>query len=153
MNILTAENDIVLHLKADITTAGVKIQSFPDNPADYLKRFAAVAAILARFNGDAFDDPEPNRNKKINQKRIVEWIFNVLSRGFKDHTGAYTLIQQVRQSLTEYTVGTETGGATATALLWSSMMWPVTTRFLDEENGIWIYEMTFRHEIEETIDN
>lgn len=152
MNILTVENDIILHLQADITAAGVKILSFPDNPTDFLKKFVKTT-ILVRYNGDAFDDPEANRNKKINQNRVVEWVVNVLARGLVGHTGAYTFIQQVRQSLTEYTVGTETGGATATALLWSSMMWPVTTKFLDEENGVWIYEMTFRHEIEETIDN
>lgn len=155
MDIEKVEDDLIAELQAQITTTGVKFKSFPDDPEKYLKRFAGVVDVLLRFDGDNFEDPDQEalKKKKFNQKRTADWVLSFITRGLRTHTGAYSVIKAVRQVLTEYTVGTRTGGATATGLKWSSMLWPVSTKFMSQENGKWVHEARFRHEIEETKDN
>lgn len=145
MNILTIENDIVAKLQAEITTSGVTIESFPRDPQSKYPLYAKTAAILVRYQGSSYEEPVPNVKKTIVQNRSADWAITVLAKGLTGHTGVYTYLQQVRQALTGYTVGT-TNEAT---IAYSSVMYPVRDAFVSEDAGTWEYEMIFRHQLEE----
>lgn len=146
MNILTIENDIVAKLQADITANTIVISSFPADPEDYiLKR---QSSILVRYGGSQYSEPTPNRARKIQQNRTVFWNITVMIINvdpLTGHQGIYTYLNQIRQSLTEYTVGTQSGSAIAL----SQMMRPVSDAFVSNEGALWIYEMVFNHILEE----
>ena len=155
MDIEDVEADIVAELQAQITGAGIKIASFPDNPDRYLKNHGSKVSILVRFDGENSDDPNQDalREKVINQKPVIDWAVSFVGRGLRTHAGLYAYIKSVRQKLTEYTPGTRTGGSVQTDLKVCSMMWHVSTKFLSQDAGLWIYESIFRHDTEETKNN
>lgn len=145
MDIRAAENDIVSKLSTDIS--GVKIQAFPDN-ADFYKLLHPKAAILVRYGGSFFDDAIPNKNKETNQRRVLEWYCTILSRNIHSHDdgqgkGIYDLIEDVRESLSGYTVN---------SLTQSEVMRPVSDRFIAHRDGVWEHEIVFQHAIPEVED-
>lgn len=148
MNIKTIEDDIVAKIVALINDNTIKVAGYPEDASKY-KDFAQAASILVQYGGSDYDEPDPNSTKKINQVRTVNWIITFLFRGLKTHDGAYAHLQTVRKGLTEYVIGTQSGSA----VTYSSMMFPVSDRFISEEGGIWEYEAIYRHRLEETKDN
>lgn len=140
MNLSTAESAIVARLQALITGATApKIQSFPNNPAQYFARIHANGAILVRYQSSTFEEPRPNRKKVVAQMRTARWLVTMVHRHLNPgagHGGIYATAQDVRQALTGYTVTGETR---------SSMMYPVRDGYTGYEDGVWYYEMEFEH--------
>jgi len=134
MNLITVEDAIVARLVSQITT--VQIQSWPDNPADY-QLTHPNGAILVRYDGSEYVEPEANDQKKLIQDRRLNWSITILQLSLKDskgHQGVYTLIESVRTALTGYTVS---GFPDA------SVMFPTADTFTQEIAGTWIYSINF----------
>ena len=134
MNLITVEDDIVTRIG---TISGIKTQSWPDDPAEFLKGFPNCI-ILVRYNGSVYEEAEPNNQPKVVQERTLEWEMFILSKSFKDtkkHQGAYTLVESVRAKLTGYTI---TGFSDA------SIMIPVSDKFVSEEHGFHIYSTVYQ---------
>jgi len=141
MDILAAEQDLEAKLGADITT--LKIDSFPDD-IDLYKLTHPKGAILIRYNSSSYSTPEPNSTKVVDQIRTLEWIITILYRNLMGHTkqssGIYTYIENVRDSLTGYTIN---------ALVEAGIMIPIKDEFVNHEGGIWQYDYYFQHTIPE----
>lgn len=137
MNLLTAEADIVSHLDSDISSA--KVQSFPRDPTQAYRLLHHTNAILVRYNRSIYSDPTPNRKKGVSQQRTLEWIITVVHKNLVEHDGVYAKLEEVRESLTGYTVN---------SIDYSTVLRPISDGFVSEDGGVWVYEMTFQHDIE-----
>lgn len=134
MNIKTVENDIIAKLQADIEN--VEVRSFPDSPDEYILTHLG-GALLVRYDGSEYVEPEPNNQKFLTQSRLFRWIITVMQKNlsFKNgHHGIYDLIEAIRSSLSGYTI---------TSLSDASVMWPREDRFVSENQGQWVYQTTF----------
>jgi len=134
MNLITVENDIIAKLIADIS--GVKVESWPDNPADY-RLLHPGGALLIRYQGSTYPTPEPNSQKIVVQDRVSNWEISIMQQSLKDtkgQHGIYTLLESVRASLTGYTI---------TGLADASIMYPTGDSFTREDAGMWLYSMAF----------
>jgi len=132
MNLTTVENDIVTKLQTDITSNTPEIRSWPDSPDEY-QLLHPHGAILVRYNGSTYSPPDPNSQKKIVQLRTVEWVMAIVQRSLKltkGHQGIYGLIEEIRASLTGYTI---------TGLSDASVLMPTGDSFTQESGGIWIF--------------
>jgi hypothetical protein len=140
VNLETVEDAIVAKL-AEITN--VHVQSWPDNPNDF-NHIHPSASLLVRYNGSSYNEPEPNNQKFLTQTRTAQWIVTVIQRSLKlkdGHQGIYALLESVRAKLSGYTPA---------SLSDASIMWPTGDRFVSEQAGTWLYEMTFSHTYPET---
>jgi len=140
MNLNTIENYIITTLTTDVS--GVLVKAWPNNPSEYLKEFSAPkGALLVRYNGSNYTLPDPNSQKVLIQDRDMEWVVTIFMRNAFGHDatgvyadGIYTLIEAVRSSLS---------GNTTTGLTDLTVFYPLRDGFVDEINGVWIYEMAF----------
>lgn len=137
MDLLAAEADIVSHLQSDISAT--KIQSFPRDPSQAYRLLHHSNAILVRYNRSLYADPMPNRKKGISQIRTLEWIVTMVHKNLVEHDGVYAKLEAVRDSLTGYTVN---------SIAYSTVLRPLSDGFVSEDGGVWVYEMTFQHDIE-----
>ncbi len=146
MDILSAEQDLVTHLKSDISN--IKIEAYPDHP-DVYNCTGPNGAILVRYPGSVYGemDLEAVRGKVASQVRTAEWIITILYRNLRAHTnltaGVYTYIEAVRESLTGYTID---------SLAEAGVMYPISDGFIDRDpkKKLWQYEFIFRHTLPET---
>ena len=149
MNLLDAENDIVAKLQADITD--LEIKCFQTDPRRDFKTLHPIGSVLVRYDSSDYEVPTPNRAQVITQQRTARWAIWVIFRGLitandKDEAdGLYVRLDEVRESLTGYTVGTQSGSAVADA----SVMYPIRDQFIDEDDGIWFHEIVFEHTVPE----
>jgi len=148
MNLLTAEQDIIARLTTvfkDIDTpknrSHPKIESFPRDPAQFYEALRPEGAILVRYESSIYEPPEPNRNKTIVQDRTASWIISIVHRGLIDHDGVYAKMANVRTALTGYSLSDYAE---------STVLYPVSDRFVEEVGGVWHYEIVFQHTIPET---
>jgi len=150
MNLLTIEKDLVARLAAQINS--IEIRSFPDNPEQYFRTLRSNGAILVRYDSSDYEIPIVNKNETRIQQRTARWIIVIVYRGLVYHNnpsgdeGVYMRMQDVRQALTGYTPGTQSGSAISD----STIMYPIRDQFLDNVGNLWFYEMTFEHALEET---
>ena len=134
MNLTTVESDIITKLKADISD--VEIKAFPDNPNEY-NLIHPGGALLLRYNGSDYQEPDPNNQKFLTQTRLFRWIITIMQRNLSlknGHRGIYDLIESIRSTLTGYTI---------TGLPDASVMWPIGDRFISENQGLWVYAIEF----------
>ena len=140
MNLNTIENYIITKLTADVS--GVLVKAWPNSPQEFLSEFTAPkGALLVRYNGSNYTLPEPNSQKVLIQDRDMEWIVTIFMRNAFGHDatgnyadGIYTLIEGVRNSLS---------GETVTTLTDLTVFYPIRDNFVNEYNGVWVYEMAF----------
>lgn len=144
MNIETIEDDIVQKLTTDIGLATADIRSFPDDPREYTLTHPG-GALLVRYDQSIFPDPEPNRRSFLIQDDVRhQWIITVMAKNLKlknAHQGIYGLIESVRASLSGYTITSQPD---------FSILWPTGIRFVFENNGQWVYQISFAHMAPET---
>jgi len=136
MNLVTVENDLITKLSTDVS--GVEVRSWPDNPTDY-KLLHPGGALLIRYTGSSYVEPEPNNQKILVHDRLAEWSITIVQKSLKlkkGQQGVYTLIESIRASLSGYTPA---------SLSDASIMYPIRDRFLSESKGFWIYEIVFVH--------
>lgn len=126
-NITNIEQAIIGKLKADIQ--GVQIEAYPDKPAEY-KLLHARGALLVRYAGSDFSPPLPT--DIVVQNRDVDFDIAVVMRHLTGHDGIYEMLDRVRESLTGYQP------------IGCSKMYPVSEKFVSEENGIWQYAVSLR---------
>lgn len=128
------EDDIVAKLTADITD--VHVQSYPSNPNNY-QLIHPNGALLVRYLGSNYTEPDPNSKKVLVQDRVHEWEITVLDKNLrltKAHQGVYGRIEQVRESLSGYTIST---------LPDATILFPIRDDFIGTQGGRWQYEIVF----------
>lgn len=137
MDLKPIEQDIVTRLKAIVAPNNeVEIQAFPDNPNEY-NLIHPGGALLVRFNGIAYQTPDPNNQKFLTQDGLFQWIIVEMQRNLSlkgANQGVYELIESVRAALTGYTIST---------LSDASVMYPTGVQFVSEDQGKWVYQSSF----------
>lgn len=147
MDILTAENAILSRLEDQIKSTltsdfeSPKFSSFPQDPTTYFENLSSQGEILVRFGGSTPSIPVPNRESIITQDLPIDWAIWIISPNLITHTGVYNWIEKVKEALTGWAV-TEWADSTP--------MYCTNIQFIDEDGGIWFYEMTFQHVLKES---
>lgn len=126
MTIADIEQTIIERLRAK--TQGLLIEGFPEKPSEY-KLMHPKGALLVSYAGSTFSEPKPT--DIVFQERKVEFDITVAMRHLRNHEGAYAYLDAVRIALTGYRIAG------------CSKMYPAKEEFLNEDNGIWQYAMTF----------
>ena len=143
MDLVAVENDLVARLITDITPP-IEIRSYPDDFNTYIGQLTNDGgAILVVYQGSVYEEPEANRSKKLVQNRTANWQFTIIQKDLsidKQHHGVYTILEEIRVSLSGYTI---------TGLDDISVLAPVGDGFLFESHNFWVYQTTFSHTIEE----
>lgn len=126
MRIGEIEKAIIERLKAKIDN--VQIEGFPEKGTEYplLHHKGAILVVYAGANYS-----EPKTIEAVVQERKMQFDLYVLLRNLRFHEGAYEMLEKVRLALT----GFRPKGA--------SKMYPVREAFVDYENGIWYYVISF----------
>lgn len=122
-NLLALENALLTQLaSADL---GVTVEPYPDRPADYTL-LDPVGAVLVVISGSRYSN-------SINgvQTRNTRIVITVLVRNLSTHTGAYTLLDRVLNTLQ----GWQPDGWQAVAA--------VSEQFITEDSGVWQYDLVF----------
>lgn len=138
MNLLAALDDIVTKLTTDIS--GVNIESFPQDPVRYYRNLHRTGAILVAYDGSEFEPPDANRKRDLEQMRTIDWKITIVHRDLIEEDGIYANVENVRESLSGYTVN---------SLVESTVLRPIRDGSLGRDGSNWFHEMIFRHEIPE----
>jgi len=127
------ENSIKERLKDkivdDFDVSKLEVESFPSSFSDYLERFShPTGAALVSYKGSTFSASQSLGF--ISQEEKVDFSIILILRGIKiDET--YSYVNQVSQFLRGYKIdGCE-------------KIIPSKITFLDEDFGVWIYELEF----------
>ncbi len=123
------ENKIIEKLKEEISD--VAVEGFPDVPGNYMLKHA-VGAVLVRYIGAKFEKPQ--NYSRIFQEGYSQYAITIIMRNLhrkKRISGIYDKLDEVREILTGFSPDGR------------FKMFPVSEDFIDEENGIWQYEMIF----------
>lgn len=145
MDLVTFENALVTELRDNLTGDKPFVTSYPDDPDNYVQQLKSRnGAVLIAFQGALWDAPAGNSVSTLTQQSVYNWQFNIitkkLSRDNKQH-GAYSLIEEVRTILSGFTpAGFDDAG----------VLFPVSSGFLQEEHGFFVYQITMAHTIEES---
>ncbi len=131
MSTESTETAIVEKLKRDIPGTDSDVQGYPDDARSFFPKHP-VGSVLVQYAGSKFT--EPRAFNSITQTRTPEFKVFVLRRDLRGHAGVQGSLDAVRASLTGF------------APPGYSKMYPVSERFLAEQNGVWIYEMKFAFE-------
>lgn len=104
---------------------GVTVEPYPDRPQDYTL-LDPVGALLVVISGSRY-------SQSINgvQTRTTRVVITALVRNLSTHTGAYTLLDGVLNTLQ----GWIPDGWQALAA--------VSEQFVSEESGVWQYDLVF----------
>ncbi len=126
MNINIIEKDIIDQLQANIT--GIKIEGFPDSPAEY-KLLHPKGAVLVHFQGGNYSIPE--ENSFIQQAVSLDFALTLIIKGLRDKNGAYSYINSIISALTGF------------APAQCNKMYLTKVEFLGEDRGLWHYAFSF----------
>jgi len=154
MNLLEAENAIKTRLEAQIKATATTdfdapiVDSFPKDPVQHFENINPQGEILVIFAGAVPTIPEPNREGVVVQDVAIDWVVSVVMPNLTSHTGIYNWIEKVKDALTGWHIGDDTDAGTE----WdnSGPMYCTNIQFIEEQGGIWYYEMTFQHILEES---
>lgn len=102
-----------------------QVEPWPEKPENYSLN-SPNGALLVAYKGSKYGGPIPS--DIVAQNRAMEFEIRIMVRSLRDHTGGYTVIEEVRKAIT----GWIPDGATRSAYL-------TTDGFLSEENGIWTF--------------
>jgi len=133
MEIKIVEDAIIERLKAQI--ADIQVEGFPENVEQYVFNHPK-AAILVQYRSSDFTRSQVL--DRISQIMSLTFACILVSRGLRateTHSGAYTYLDQVREALTGFQPVPNTQGI--------SKLQPTREAFIDENNGIWVYEIVF----------
>lgn len=123
--LLEIEAEIIEKLKTQFTT--LSVESYPDNPSTY-KLLNANGALLVRYGGETAT--ESSIQQVLTQDERSIWNVVVVTRGLRTHTGAYPVIDQVKENL---------GGET----IQGGIFRPAGVSFLSESGGVWFHVVAF----------
>jgi len=110
-----------------------------------VKVLGAKGDILLQYRSSAYAEPIANNQGGFSQDRKPEWVCVLRSRDLSPKSGqtsAYALLDRIRVALSGFTIP---GIPDVTRLV------PVRDGFLDEVDGIWFYEMAFKHAVPEQV--
>lgn len=130
----TIEQALLAQLKAGLS--GVEVRSFPERPEEFRPQGAQGSVLLRYLGAKLKVAPELGANvaqslAEIPGAQELRFEVALVTRGLKDHRGAYGLIEAVRSAL----VGFEPPGA--------SEVWPAEDGFAGHENGLWYHYLHF----------
>ena len=104
---------------------GVTVEPYPDRPADYTL-LDPLGAVLMVISGSRYS---PSINGV--QTRNTRVVITVLVRNLSTHTGAYTLLDGVLNTLQ----GWQPDG-------WQPLA-AISDQFVTEDAGVWQYDLVF----------
>lgn len=104
-----------------------RVEAYPDNPENY-RLVHPTGALLVRYAGETTEDTGVQQ-ALVQFERSV-WNVVVVSRGLRDHTGAYPVIDAVKDGL---------GGQ----IISGGTLRPAGVRFLSESGGVWYHAVAF----------
>ena len=134
MDLLQAEQEIVDRLKDQLDPKYL-VQSFPENPSTF-QFIHPSAAFLVRYQRSSYTNPEGNRQVKVFQERELEWVVTVMNRHLTKHDGIYALLETAKTALRGYTLP---------SFAELSKIRITGDSFVQEEKGVWQYDITFSH--------
>jgi phage gp37-like protein len=105
----------------------LKVEAYPDNPESY-RLVHPIGALLVRYAGEVSEDTGVQQIL-VQFERSV-WNVVVVSRGLRSHTGAYPVIDAVKDGL---------GGK----IISGGTLRPAGVRFLSEAGGVWYHAVAF----------
>lgn len=105
--------------------ADFQVEPWPEKPENY-SLDSPNGALLIAYKGSNYGGPIPS--DVVAQNRAMEFEIRILVRSLRDHSGGYSVIEEVRKAIT----GWVPEGATRSA-------YPTKDGFLSEENGIWTF--------------
>lgn len=124
-------DDMVLAIVERLRTAvpSLLADPFPDNPESY-RLYHPKGAALVVYGGSQYGEPEAVGI--LVQERRAEFDVMVLLRNLRGPEGANAHLDAIRLALTGF------------RLPWGgSKLRPVRDRFVDHDNGVWRFELTF----------
>lgn len=125
MDILDIETAIIDLLVPVVPN--LKVEGFPDKPVGY-KLKHSTGAVLVSYQGSTFAAPITN---PTSQSRTVTFDITLIVKDLRTHNGAYQYIDLIRATLTGYRIPD------------LARLYPVSEGFLNEQNGIWQWGMSF----------
>jgi hypothetical protein len=120
------ERDLVRALEDAIL--GLAVEPFPDSPDRY-RMLHQRGAVLVVYRG--MDAQEPEGLRRLTQPATVRFSVMVLSRNLREHSGAYEVLDRVRQALLGF-VPSHCGAG-----------WLEREDYRSQEDGTWVYEATY----------
>ncbi len=105
----------------------LKVESYPENPESY-RLLNAEGALLVRYAGET--DEETAVQQVLMQTERSVWNVVVVTRGLRTHTGAYPVIDTVKDTL---------GGET----IEGGILRPAGVQFISESGGVWYHVVAF----------
>lgn len=125
--IKTISDEIKIKLKQSITD--VEVANYPQKFDRFLKEFIhPKGAILVTYKGSTFSKPQTT--DIVIQEESVSFALIVLIRAFTDDE-ALIYLDKIKKSLTGFKIAG------------CSKIWVERTEFLDEDEGIFMYEVDF----------
>ncbi len=104
----------------------LKVAAYPAQPKKFLLLGNKSGALVV------YQGSEPTNERNGLDVRHQRWLITLLARGLHDHTGAYPLIDLIQQALTGWVPQPGLRG-----------FWPGRDEFIDENDGIWRYDLAF----------
>lgn len=128
--LLEVEQAIVSRLTAVLPT--IKISPFPESPAEFGKP-TTKSQIFVGFKKETLEAPQlVNYDAPSIQPRILEYELIFRLKDLRSHTGVYEVIDQIRDCLTGFA-----------PLPNSKALYESQSGFVDLDQGLWFYSMTF----------
>jgi len=124
--ILELENLLLAALQAAITGPGVLVEAYPDKVDNYVLK--GTAAVLVHYAGAEFTPPDGS--EYVRQMLGASFQVVTVSRDLRTHTGAYALMDTIR----DHVLGLEYR---------NKQFFAVSEQLLARENGVWWYGQTF----------
>lgn len=125
IGIETTEAAIVARLK-DVGLA-YDVQPYPEKPTEF--RFThPLGVVLVRYNKTSFTPP--STMGVVVQDATASFDLTVIGRALRGATGAYLVVDQVRNALT----GWQYEGA---------RVYPVSEDFVENDDGAWSFGMSY----------
>lgn len=123
--LLEIEQQIIDLLKAKFPK--LTVESYPDNPDGY-RLLNSEGALLVRYAGETSEETAVQQ-VLVQTERSV-WNVVVVTRGLRSHTGAYPVIDSVKDSL---------GGE----IIQGGTLRPAGVQFISESGGVWFHAVAF----------
>jgi hypothetical protein len=104
----------------------LKVGAYPAQPKSF-RLLGQTSGALVVYQGSQYTGEQDGLDV-----RRQRWLVTLLARGLHEHSGAYPLIELIQQALT--------GWVPQSGL---RPFWPERDEFVDENDGIWRYDLAF----------
>jgi hypothetical protein len=132
MTISIIEEAVIAHL--DRVLIGVKVQSFPAKPQDYVLQ-VADAAVLIRF---VDEKPEREVFGKSGEDEVF-FDLSIVARQFKSQKGVYAFYSAVKKALRNVQLGADAGQAQGLVFRFRGGRYDS----YDLQKGLWYYTQRY----------